>query len=354
MIDVEKLQKSLQTISSPFFRLHNQDLSKARQLWDLFIHQQEVIQQKLAQQTVRYLAWQGDIAVRYPFAVTPLDIPYAVIAVDGSQIYSDRHMGCSWSLINIGVACITYARPCGRVALYSEPHVSAPDTMAVTTDDFIDARRTVLEFQKGIELLQSVDTEQALLLVDGTLSWGLGDTVDPVLVACYEKLLQTCVEQKLPIAAYCSAPHNRDLVKLLSLVVPQQSVELFASITDSDVASWFLLPETRSVPLGLPQGPSKTMPLCVVYAHIGYEIVRIEIPEYIAFDEKYLQRVVAIIGDQVTKGYGYPVCLAEAHEQALVTEADRMFFYACVQQHMPRGNTMVGSRKSMRKREALV
>jgi hypothetical protein len=37
--------------------------------------------------------------------------------------------------------------------------------------------------------------------------------------------------------------------------------------------------------------------------------------------------ITKIVVDQVKKGYGYPVALAEAHEQAVVKGPDRDFFY---------------------------
>ena len=36
---------------------------------------------------------------------------------------------------------------------------------------------------------------------------------------------------------------------------------------------------------------------------------------------------MGIIFDQTVKGGGYPVALTEAHEQAVVREADRLYFY---------------------------
>jgi hypothetical protein len=40
---------------------------------------------------------------------------------------------------------------------------------------------------------------------------------------------------------------------------------------------------------------------------------------------------VQIIINQAQKGRGYPVCLAEAHEQAVVKGPDREFFYHMIQ-----------------------
>ena len=63
------------------------------------------------------------------------------------------------------------------------------------------------------------------------------------------------------------------------------------------------------------------------YMDVGAEIVRIEIPAWIARDEQKINTVAQIILNQSIKGRGYPVALAEAHEQAVVKGPDREFFY---------------------------
>ena len=55
------------------------------------------------------------------------------------------------------------------------------------------------------------------------------------------------------------------------------------------------------------------------------------IPEWVATDESLLELTHALVLDQGRRGQGYPVALSEAHEQAVVTGADRENFWQLVE-----------------------
>jgi len=62
--------------------------------------------------------------------------------------------------------------------------------------------------------------------------------------------------------------------------------------------------------------------------------------------------IVARIVDQSIKGAGYPICLAEAHLQAVVSEQDRRFWYETIRVELQRQDvTLTCSRKLARKRQ---
>ena len=65
--------------------------------------------------------------------------------------------------------------------------------------------------------------------------------------------------------------------------------------------------------------------------HVGDEVIRLEFPEWIAKNNQLVNNICSCILDQTNKGSGYPVCLAEAHEQAVVKGPDREFFYQCIE-----------------------
>ena len=70
------------------------------------------------------------------------------------------------------------------------------------------------------------------------------------------------------------------------------------------------------------------------------EIARVEIPQWVAQDENLLNLTHSLVLDQCRRGQGYPVALAEAHEQAVVTGADRESFWQLVEslligEHLP-------------------
>ncbi len=66
------------------------------------------------------------------------------------------------------------------------------------------------------------------------------------------------------------------------------------------------------------------------YLLVEGEIARIEVPEWVAADVALLDLTHALILDQCRRGQGYPVVLSEAHEQAVVSGADREVFWEMV------------------------
>lgn len=91
------------------------------------------------------------------------------------------------------------------------------------------------------------------------------------------------------------------------------------------------------------------------YVHVGTEIARIECPAWVAEETDLLETALSLTIAQVQKGYGYPVALAEAHNQAVVRGGDRSRFFALLEQEMIRvGLKNVGtSYKEARKRGSI-
>ncbi|MBI3978528.1 MAG: DNA double-strand break repair nuclease NurA [Chloroflexi bacterium] len=67
------------------------------------------------------------------------------------------------------------------------------------------------------------------------------------------------------------------------------------------------------------------------YLNAGDEIARVEVPPWVAADPVRLDLVHAVVADQVRRGEGYPVALAEAHEQAVLGDGDRDVFWELVE-----------------------
>ena len=91
------------------------------------------------------------------------------------------------------------------------------------------------------------------------------------------------------------------------------------------------------------------------YVNVGREVARIDMPEWVAEDEEILELALGMMLAQVQKGYGYPVVLAEAHNQAVVRGGDRASFFALLEQEMIKaGLKNVGtSYKEARKRGSI-
>ena len=76
------------------------------------------------------------------------------------------------------------------------------------------------------------------------------------------------------------------------------------------------------------------------YLRLNDEIARVEIPQWVAREDGLLDLAHSLVLDQCQRGQGYPVALSEAHEQAVVTTADRENFWQLVEsllvdEHLP-------------------
>jgi hypothetical protein len=57
------------------------------------------------------------------------------------------------------------------------------------------------------------------------------------------------------------------------------------------------------------------------YVHVGTEVARVEMPEWVAQNSSLLNQALSLILAQVNKGFGYPVALAELTIRQLCEEA---------------------------------
>ena len=292
------------------------------------------------------------------YDMVPKIFPYQALSADGSQIYPDRHQGISCSLINIGTVHFSYGSLHTPVLFESIPEISFGQTDDERSIDFINCYRTELEFKAGLRLsIQAREKNKQsplLFFVDGSLIFFYLATKETAFkerfLKAYLGVLEEFYQEKIPLIAYISLPQSKDLVALL-----RQDSNQFTLISDAALVESYLKPYTRSQ-LFQHQSeitiyyPEHLKPY-FFYMHTGVEIARIELPAWLALDEKLLDLVTQIITDQVQKGFGYPLCLAEAHEQAVVKAADRAFFYAILHSYLSKEDKgYMASRKSFSKR----
>lgn len=91
------------------------------------------------------------------------------------------------------------------------------------------------------------------------------------------------------------------------------------------------------------------------YLHVGPEVARVEMPEWVVADTAQCEMALRLVLAQVQKGYGYPVALAEAHNQAVVRGGDRQRFFALLEREMVRAGlkNIATSAKEARKRGSI-
>ncbi|HSC24727.1 MAG TPA: DNA double-strand break repair nuclease NurA [Candidatus Babeliales bacterium] len=314
--------------------------------------------------------WQGNVGDIIP--VERATYPHVVLSVDGSQIYPDRHNILSCCLINTGFVVLPYNCKGMRVQLLSQPTVFAgvDENGQPFTTDSVNCKRQELELRAGLHLGKKIkseysDTAPTILFFDGSLIfWHLSSKeihVRDQFLSTYLALLDELYHEKILLCWYISTPKSKELISLIRLYLCNFDVEnkeayaLVDSVIDSGIMQNVLMPYTRSIVFSNHSSISAYYPHHLrpffFYIHTGSEIGRVELPAWVAQDTMMVDRVAQIVIDQCIKGGGYPVALAEAHEQAVVKGQDREFFYHYLQKMgMERNYAQAISRKSLRKR----
>jgi GNAT superfamily N-acetyltransferase len=303
---------------------------------------------------------------RHKAPIPPDD--FTVVAADGSHIEVDRHRAARCYLINIGSVLLRYgSQP--DATLENHPSLYAGDEDLVILPDgkgreqpvegtLLGIKRSVDECRRLAELAAELpDGSSALGLIDGSLIlWGLEaypEFVTEMLLIngflkCFETM-RNMKDRKLALASYISLPRSTDVVNALRVAIcpyeppdcdrycpaGKRDCEAVAGIQDQELFSSLLEDGERS-PLFTSQSSVVRKyygnhQIYFFYLRVDDEIARVEIPEWVAMDEALLDLTHSLVADQCHRGQGYPVALSEAHEQAVVTTADRENFWQLVE-----------------------
>jgi hypothetical protein len=332
----------------------------------------------------------------YPLPPRPSSL--SVAATDGSQIYPDRHEIAGCFLINIGYILLPYGtgeRPLmsSRPSLfYREEEVYAQwgGRRVLVNRELVGFRRGLMELTELAELSLAAQEEghRVVALSDGTLIlWSLEGKPQDFKQDYLEAALGALERLRLariPVAGYISRPGSQEVVNALKLgLCPLAEADCDRcpwkpdSLPSAEKGLW----SGEGLPCGGVEGvsdavlwrqvlkPGERSPVfrsssrildeygphhvCFFYLHAGPEIARIEVPAWVAEDRGLLDLVHACAFDQAEKGQGYPVSLAEAHERAVVRNADREAFYRFLEQTFVKNEIRAGiSTKSLKKRYA--
>lgn len=314
--------------------------------------------------------WVG--ALDKTYSVSPWNGNYRALSVDGSQIYPDRHQHASCFLINIGSVDICYKKDQKSMVLFdSQPFVFSSKEFQKEGEfsrDFVNAQRQYLEMLAGLQRASEApcDTGVQTLFFDGSLIfWHLESKTHDLLeqfLPKYLAILQDLYEKKIMTVGYISLPRSRELVNLIRLelcdfnINNQEPCKLVDGVLDAAVVGFYVEPCQRTTVFENRSSIAASYPAhsapYFFYLNVGEEIARVEIPAWIAWDQNLTDSVASIVLDQALKGRGYPVVLAEAHEQAVVKGPDREFFYHLLDNIGIKNKQRVTScsKKSMHKR----
>lgn len=323
---------------------------------------------------------------------------HSVLSADGSQISPSHHEIAYCYLLNISRVIIHYGQ--SRYPLldslpeiiYRPEDLYAARQWGIGTEEWMGYRRTAAEAimlgelgaQLGApgpatgEFANGDGAVPTLALTDGSLiHWFLDPLPAPArdqilqpMLAAWEQLRQA----QVPLMGYISASRSGEALNFLRLQAcpypqpdclthcednrAQPPCQSFAPLRDVTLWATALSPGERgplwqsSADILSHYGPHRVY-FC--YVHVGAEVARVEFPQWVIEDEALLDSALSLMLAQVQKGFGYPVALAEAHNQAVVRGGDRTRFFALLEQQMIRaGLKNVGtSFKEARKRGSI-
>ncbi|AUT00708.1 nuclease [Nostoc sp. CENA543] len=414
MLDLTKLARQMQGLSQHL----SQEAAASRQRLELAQqHFQKAIESQNEVIALQE-KWRDRILFASATPLEPLntciDIPtppkvHTVIATDGSQIAPNHHEIAYCYLLNIGRVVLHYGQNRYPImdslpeVFYRPEDLYMSRQWGIKTEDWMSYRRTASEATVLAELAKGLGSMGAggrgaggqgaggagelpnaqcpiptLAMVDGSLIyWFLEqlptDARDRILPPILEAW-QQMRDVQIPLMGYLSASRNVEGVNFLRLLAcphpapdcvsycPNQlekvPCKVFEPLRDTALWTTQLKPGQRG-PLWrsnnriLELYGDQTIYFC--YVHVGTEIARIEIPSWVAENTDILNQALGLMLAQVQKGYGYPVAIAEAHNQAVVRGGDRSRFFALLEKQMIKaGLKNVGtSYKEARKRGSI-
>jgi hypothetical protein len=277
---------------------------------------------------------------------------YSILGIDGSQIYPDRHRGSLYFLVRAAVTCFIYKEIVSQARFVSDCFVFNGLYERVVVDQL----REYHEFEYVLQQTKALVTnDQCYILCDGRYLQDNRVTVIEEKIfdvhQKYQALVSWAVEHNTIVTHYTSVPASRDLMGDL-LNMPSLSDGDRGVLAGLDDGSWlqYCLQPGQITDWFIKKSEQQDfLEFVFCYWHNGYEIVRIDLPK-ILFDQFDDAKLLAVLADQVAKGFGYPVCLTYAHEQAVVRAADEQVFFAMVSAYaQQQGFRVTSSLKAQKK-----
>ncbi|PMB00666.1 nuclease [Fischerella thermalis CCMEE 5268] len=415
MLDLTKLTRQMQGLSQHLTQeaaASRQRLELAQQHFLNACDRQEEFVQKQEK-------WRDRILFASATPVEPLntciEIPvppkvHTVIATDGSQIAPNHHEIAYCYLLNIGRVVLHYGQN-KHPLLDSLPEIFyRPEDLYISrqwgikTEEWMSYCRTASEATVLAELACSVVSKDqeisspptsrrdesrlyitpptpkipTLAMVDGSLIyWFLEqlpfdarDRILPPILQAWRQMR----DAQIPLMGYLSASRNIEAMNFLRLLACPHPVpdcmsfcpnqlekvpcKVFEPLRDTTLWTTQLKPGQRG-PLWRSNARIldlyEDLQIYFCYVHVGAEIARIEIPAWVAENTSLFDESLGLMLAQVQKGYGYPVAIAEAHNQAVVRGGDKARFFALLERQMIKaGLRNVGtSYKEARKRGSI-
>lgn len=286
---------------------------------------------------------------------------YSVIGIDASQIYPTRHKSLGqFGLVNLGATIFNYDFEDGGKSDFktlTEPKVlDLSETFFPLEKDFVytttlfDVFRQFCELDFAVRLARQQEYKNTLILTDGIFSLhhlkSLNRRTRDYFLQKLMSLYSEIAVNNYSIFSYISAPSSKDLSQSLkksfckapyfekisclggcgetfcALLVKDRDVDLMAAFLENEIFGWVKL----DLLFG-DDGNFDVESLCkfIAYFKGSEEIARLE--SFMTNLDLSMSLFGNILGDQVKKGFGYPLALSEAHELTKISVEEEIFFW---------------------------
>jgi hypothetical protein len=281
---------------------------------------------------------------------------FSVIASDGSSIPPDRHSPLRYYVINTGHAVLTYgSHPNadldseGQLYFEDADLYISPDGKRIPIEGArLGVKMQIAELQAALRAIQ-LATDPMVVLRDGSLIlWPLQSEDKDVKEEFLDQFLK-CLDGfraiSVPVVGYISFTGSHDVANVLRVSLCQDDpsdcehcslageqsarCRFLGTAWDRQLFEGLLEEGHRSDVFESTSAILKEYGShCIqfFYLNVGGEVVRIEAPQWVMRDREMLGLVHALIYDQCQRSPDYPPyppALQEAHEQAVITTAER-------------------------------
>ncbi|MEL6259749.1 MAG: DNA double-strand break repair nuclease NurA [Cyanobacteria bacterium J06626_6] len=391
MLDLSKLARQMQGISDHL----TQEAEAARRRVEIATRLMAQATREQAQRLADLQENQDRLLFAAAEPLEPLDTKitlstapeaHTAVSSDGSQISPSHHEIAYCYLLNISRVVIHYGQSRYPLldsipeVIYRPEDLYASRQWGIRTEEWMGYKRTAAEavMLASTALSHRESGIPTLAMTDGSLIYWF---LEQVPAAARDEILLPILESwgqlqaaRIPVMGYISASRSGEALNFLRLqACPYESPDCLTHCEDNrsqtpcqtfsplrDVTLWAtsLSPGERG-PLWKSSADilscygDHTVYFC--YVHVGAEVARVEFPQWVVEDSELLDSALSLMLAQVQKGFGYPVALAEAHNQAVVRGGDRTRFFTLLEQQMVRaGLKNVGtSFKEARKRGSI-
>jgi hypothetical protein len=274
----------------------------------------------------------------------PLPQEATILAADGSQIAPDRHAAVDFCLINVGAikmhqglveapSLTVMSRLFYDEDLYTAGGLITDATLALIRD--LNERRMLAELAitSAPPVITFTDGQMELW---GRVSDGMPTSEFQKRLDEYLGVLEHLCEHDVITAGYVDKPAANHVVRLLEVALLPES-ELpriresypLRGVRDINLFSALLAPGERSAVFGIQSRSASyyrdSLSLHFFYLNVGRNdhpwLSRVEIPAWVAENEKHLNQLHAVLLEQcrILGSRPYPYLLHRAHELAIVS-----------------------------------